>query len=101
MGWLPYVSGYSTTVFIHMRGTNWDFAGFFFLLISFFRLYLEGVFFVDGKEEGGLRAEKRVGISGSFSCVCVKERGLIEWGGVCFLGIFMVVGAGEKSCFVM
>ncbi len=51
---LLYVSGYSTTVYIYiyMRGTNWILPGFF-LLISFFRLYVEGVFFVDSKEEEG------------------------------------------------
>jgi len=34
---LPYVSGYSTTVYIYiyMRGTNLDCAGFFLLFLSF------------------------------------------------------------------
>ena len=52
--------------YIYMPG-QFGFCRVFFV-ISFFRLYVEGVFFVDG-ERGGLKTERRVGISGSFSCV--------------------------------
>jgi len=70
------------------------------LLIPFFRLYVEGVFFVDGKcggGGGGLRTERRVGISGSFFYVCERAWTYRIGGGLFFGDLY----GGEKSCFVM
>jgi len=81
VGWLVTicigVQYNSIYIYIYMRGTIWVVPGFFFLLIPFFRLYVEGVFFVDGKcgGGGGGGLKEGWGYLGVFF-MCVKERGL-------------------------
>jgi len=87
-GWVGYLMYRGTVqqyIYIYMRGTIWILPGFF---CCFILSIIEGGFFVDGKcGGGGLKTERRVGISGSFF-KCVKERGLIELGGGFFFGDF-------------